>query len=329
MYAALISEPSDCDASIKNDIFNAFDVLCRQLTLNILSGKASYDYACWLKVDDPFETVCEELHNTKSHLRYFDYFGNVLDAWGKTDGQQGDPLEVIVFCLIVHHLWGRPLNPHQQDASAVAYADDGYIKVKLSVALEILSDNKHVFKEDAGLALNVDETKIPVNENPVADARGPMLYLSWVPLMLLSSTLRRIRVRQLWRTSTSWTAYTMVSSTTSCSAFARRPASITPMATLTLANQNVLQQQHVDHKIANALLKKGTTDAHKAWNQQDRAWVDMCLHEPHEECGFRVTHNSVKLCSPNGGLSRLSPGSGCPLRAGTGHGRPGRAPGWC
>jgi hypothetical protein len=35
------------------------------------------------------------------------------------------------------------------------------------------------------------------------------------------------------------------------------------------------------------------------------------------------------LCSPNGGLSRLSPGSGCPLRAGTGHGRPGRAPGWC
>jgi hypothetical protein len=36
-----------------------------------------------------------------------------------------------------------------------------------------------------------------------------------------------------------------------------------------------------------------------------------------------------KLCSPNGGLSRLSPGSGCPLRAGMGHGRPGRAPGWC
>ncbi len=28
----------------------------------------------------------------------------------------------------------------------------------------------------------------------------------------------------------------------------------------TLTNQNVLQQQHVDHKIANALLKKGTLD---------------------------------------------------------------------
>jgi hypothetical protein len=44
-----------------------------------------------------------------------------------------------------------------------------------------------------------------------------------------------------------------------------------------LANQNALQQQHVDHEIANALLKMGTRDAYKAWNQQDRDWVDMRL----------------------------------------------------
>jgi hypothetical protein len=31
-------------------------------------------------------------------------------------------------------------------------------------------------------------------------------------------------------------------------------------------------QQHVDHKITNALLKKGTRDAYKTWNKQDRAW---------------------------------------------------------
>ncbi len=42
-----------------------------------------------------------------------------------------------------------------------------------------------------------------------------------------------------------------------------------------LANQNVLQ--HVDHKIANVLLKKGTLGAYKTLNYQDRAWVDMCL----------------------------------------------------
>ncbi len=32
---------------------------------------------------------------------------------------------------------------------------------------------------------------------------------------------------------------------------------------------------------------------------------------------------------PNAGLNLLRPDSGCPLRAGTGHGRPGRAPGRC
>ena len=43
----------------------------------------------------------------------------------------------------------RTLAKHHQDACAVAYADDGYIKAKLSVALEVLSDLKHVLKEDA------------------------------------------------------------------------------------------------------------------------------------------------------------------------------------
>jgi hypothetical protein len=103
MYAALNSDPSDPDVIIKLDISNAFNVLCRQLTLDVLGGKASCDYACGLKEGDNIETVCEELRNmfqyframrtTKSHLRYFDYLGNVLDAWGKTGGQQGDPLE--------------------------------------------------------------------------------------------------------------------------------------------------------------------------------------------------------------------------------------------
>jgi hypothetical protein len=60
-----------------------------------------------------------------------------------------------------------------------------------------------------------------------------------------------------------------------------------------LANQNVLQQQHVDYKISNALLKKGTRDAYKTWNQQDRAWVDMRLHESHDEGGFGVPNNTI------------------------------------
>ena len=52
MYTALNSDPSDPDVIIKLDISNAFNVrnvLCRQLTLDVLGGKASCDYACGLK----------------------------------------------------------------------------------------------------------------------------------------------------------------------------------------------------------------------------------------------------------------------------------------
>jgi hypothetical protein len=64
---------------------------------------------------------------------------------------------MIVLCLIVHHLWGRTLNKHNQDTCTVTYEDEGYIKDKLSVALEILSDIdsdiKNVLKEDDDLNL--------------------------------------------------------------------------------------------------------------------------------------------------------------------------------
>ena len=46
------------------------------------------------------------------------------------------------------------------DAREVAYADDGYIKAKLSVALRVLAELKLVFKEDAGLELNVAKTSV-------------------------------------------------------------------------------------------------------------------------------------------------------------------------
>ena len=76
---------------------------------------------------------------------------------------------MIVFCLSIHHISGRTLAKHNQDACAVAYADDGYIKAKLSVALKVLSDISPVLKEDAGLDLN-DKTKILVKGISAAEA---------------------------------------------------------------------------------------------------------------------------------------------------------------
>ncbi len=43
-------------------------------------------------------------------------------------------------------------------APALPYADDGYIKAKTSVALQVLAE--HVLKEDAGLNFNVSKTTI-------------------------------------------------------------------------------------------------------------------------------------------------------------------------
>ena len=64
-----------------------------------------------------------------------------------------------VFNLTIHHSWGRVLAKYPQ-ARALAYADDGYIKAKLSVALQVLAELKHVLKEDAGLDLNVSKTSV-------------------------------------------------------------------------------------------------------------------------------------------------------------------------
>ncbi len=76
---------------------------------------------------------------------------------GKTGGQQGDPLEMLIFNLTVHHIWGRVLAKFQ-GVRSVVYTDDGYIKVKLSVVLQVLVELKRVLKEDAGLELNISKT---------------------------------------------------------------------------------------------------------------------------------------------------------------------------
>ena len=92
-------------------------------------------------------------------LRCFDWDGQVHLAKGKTGGQQGVGLEMLVFNLTTLHLWGRTLAKYQQ-ARALAYADDGYIKARMSVALQVLADLKYVLKADAGLDLNVSKTSV-------------------------------------------------------------------------------------------------------------------------------------------------------------------------
>jgi hypothetical protein len=55
------------------------------------------------------------MHTCHTKLRYVDWDGQVHFAKGKTGGQQGDPLEMLVFNLTTLHLWGRTLEKYPQD----------------------------------------------------------------------------------------------------------------------------------------------------------------------------------------------------------------------
>jgi hypothetical protein len=76
---------------------------------------------------------------------------------------------MLIFNLTIHHLWERVLAKFQEDR-AVSYADDGYIKVKLTVSLQVLTELKVVFKADAGLELNVSKTSILPSKGVTAQA---------------------------------------------------------------------------------------------------------------------------------------------------------------
>jgi hypothetical protein len=60
-----------------------------------------------------------------------------------------------------------------------------------------------------------------------------------------------------------------------------------------LDNYCVLQQQHVDCKIADALLKKSTKLHTDGCDVSSKDWAHMVLHLPHTEGGFGVTFNCV------------------------------------
>jgi hypothetical protein len=109
----------------------------------MISGRASRDYTCGFNRDDVIPTVdvltnlfgyFKDMRTSNAKLGYFDWNGQVHLAKGKTGGQQGEPLEMLIFNLTIHHLWGRVLAKFQE-ARSITYADDGYSKAKLSVTL--------------------------------------------------------------------------------------------------------------------------------------------------------------------------------------------------
>ena len=98
------SDPNDPDVIIKIDVSNAFNTTDRAFTLDMISGRASRDYACGFKRSDVIPTVdaltnlfgyFKAMRTCNAKLRYFDWDGQIHLAKGKTGGQQGGPLRDI------------------------------------------------------------------------------------------------------------------------------------------------------------------------------------------------------------------------------------------
>ena len=201
-----------------------------------------------------------------------------------------------------------------QGARAVAYADDGYIKGKLSEALQVLAELKRVLKEDAGLELNISKTAILpkditqqaifdvahgfINATPqLTQLRGEVSLDSFrpdgfvgigVPIgtdtfvrQFVAKTCRDIieDVEKLDAIEDGFIHFQLLR-------FCQATRLQFLNSHILLDNRCVLQQQHVDCKIADALLKKGTKQHAAGWDASSKDWAHMVLHLPHAEGGL-------------------------------------------
>jgi hypothetical protein len=78
----------------------------------------------------------------------------------------------------------------------------------------------------------------------------------------------------------------MVLFTISSSDFARPTRLQYNNSLILLGNRCMLQQQHVDCKIADALSKRGTKQHADGWDASSKAWAHMVLHLSHAEGGL-------------------------------------------
>jgi hypothetical protein len=227
---------------------------------------------------------------------------------------------MLIFNLTIHHLWGRVLEKFQETRT-VAYADDGYIKGKLSVDLQVLAELKRVLKEDAGLELNITKTSIlpkDTTQQVVFDVTRSFIAVSPALTQLSGDiSLHSFCPEGFIGIGVPIGADAFIRSfvVTSCRDIIEdvekldviqdgfihfqflRFSQATRLQYLNshimLPNRCELQQQHVDCKIADTLLKKGTKQHADGWDTSSKDCAHMCIHLPHAEVGFGVTFNDV------------------------------------
>jgi hypothetical protein len=190
------------------------------------------------------------------------------------------------------------------------------------VELQVLAELKAVFKADAGLELNVSKTSILPSKGVTAQAAFDMAQT----IMQATPTLAHLSNDVLLdsfcpegfigigvpigtdafvRSFVAKTCRDIIDDVEKLDAIQDgfihfqllRFCQVTRLqyinSHIMLSNRCVLQQQHVDCEIADALLKKGTKQHADGWDAPSKAWAHMVLHLPHAEGGFGVTFNDV------------------------------------
>jgi hypothetical protein len=191
----------------------------------------------------------------------------------------------------------------------------------LSVALQVLAELKAVFKADAGLELNVSKTVIlpkGITQQAAFDVAHSILTTSPALTHLTADVALAsfcpegfvgigvpIGTDAFVRSFVAKTCRDIIDDVEKLDAiqdgfihfqflrFCQATRLQYINSHIMLSNRCVLQQQHVDCKIADALLKKGTKQHADGWDAHSKAWAHMVLHLPHAEGGFGVTFNDV------------------------------------
>jgi len=186
----LVSAPvpdDEVNALLNIDLRNAFNEANRHAGFDALLGKASRTYDDGqVQIGDQlphlasmhvFFLYFKAMHQCPSTLRYTDHKGTVHHIEGTTGGQQGDPLEMLRFCLTIHPIWGRVMTRNPQ-ARAVAFADDGFVYDSLTSVLHIWVQLSHAFKNDADLAMQLGKCRLLVQGNFTREeARAKVLQI--------------------------------------------------------------------------------------------------------------------------------------------------------
>jgi hypothetical protein len=85
-----------------------FDTIAGQDSRTYDDGRVQIgDQLPHLVAMNEFFLLVKAMHQCPSTLRYTDHKGTVHHIEGTTGGQQGDPLEMMRFCLTIYPIWGR------------------------------------------------------------------------------------------------------------------------------------------------------------------------------------------------------------------------------